>query len=88
MSLNLACFSLADILVLADTARAGGRALPTSTRMSARIKCVQGHVSPAVFVLAWSRGGHGEHGGSEYVPPSAFLMMTSCALTMLYSVLH
>ena len=39
-------FSLAEILVLAGTADAGGMAPPTSTRMSARLKCVQERSSP------------------------------------------
>ena len=33
-------------LVLAGTTGAGGMAQPTSTRISSRIPCVQGHVSP------------------------------------------
>ena len=39
-------FDLADILVLAGTAGAGGMAVITSTRISARLKCVLEHVSP------------------------------------------
>ena len=35
-------FRVADILVLAGTADAGGMAPPASTRISARPKCVQG----------------------------------------------
>ena len=38
--------SLAEILVLDGTAAAGRMAPPTSTRISARMKCVQGHSSP------------------------------------------
>ena len=36
----------ADILVLAGTIGVGGMAPSISTRISARMKCVQGHVSP------------------------------------------
>ena len=36
----------AEIMVLAGTTGAGGMAPPTSTRTSARLKRVQGHVSP------------------------------------------
>ena len=43
MSLNT--FQLAEILVLAGAAGAGGMALQTSTRISARQKRVQGHRS-------------------------------------------
>ena len=39
-------FSLAEILVVAGTAGAGGMAPPTSTRISARMKGFQGHSSP------------------------------------------
>ena len=39
-------FSLAEILVLADTVGAGRMAPPTSTRISAGMKCVQEHNSP------------------------------------------
>ena len=38
-------FSLAEILVLDGTTGAGGMAPPASTRISATMKCVQGHVS-------------------------------------------
>ena len=38
-------FSLAEMLVLAATAGAGRMAPPTSTKISAGLKCVQGHVS-------------------------------------------
>ena len=38
-------FSLAEILVLAGTTGTGGMAPPTSTRIPARLKFVQGHVS-------------------------------------------
>ena len=54
-------FSLAEILVLAGTAGAGGMAPPTSTRISARMKSGQGHGS-AVAMLAQedaARGGKG-----------------------------
>ena len=47
-------FSLAVILVLAGIAGAGRKALPASTRISARMKHVQGHSSP---VNVESRGG-------------------------------
>ena len=40
------CFILAETLVLAGTAGVSGMAPPTSTRISARLKFVQGHVSP------------------------------------------
>ena len=39
-------FSLGEMLVLAGTAGAGSMTPPTSTRISARLKCGQGHVSP------------------------------------------
>ena len=39
-------FILADILVLAGAASASGMTPPTSTRISASLKCVQGHSSP------------------------------------------
>ena len=39
-------FSLADIIALAGTAGAGIMAPPTSTRITARLKRVHGHVSP------------------------------------------
>ena len=39
-------FSLAEILVLAGITSAGGMVPPTSTRISARMKCGQGHSSP------------------------------------------
>ena len=39
-------FSLAEILVLAGTAGAGGMPPPTSARISARLKCVHEHSSP------------------------------------------
>ena len=39
-------FSLAEIVVLAGTAGAGGMTPPTSTRISARMKRVQEHSSP------------------------------------------
>ena len=39
-------FSLAEILVLAGTAGTGGLTPPTLTRISVKMKCVQGHVSP------------------------------------------
>ena len=51
-----ACFRLADILVLADGAGADRMAPPTCTRISARLKYVQGHVSP-VNNAAGGRGG-------------------------------
>ena len=44
-------FSLAEIQVLAGTAGAGRIAPPTSTRISARLKLVQRHVSPVNMVL-------------------------------------
>ena len=56
-------FSLAEILVLACTTGAGGRAPPASTRIYARMKCVQGHSSP-VNVLscrAWRSGEQAVH---------------------------
>ena len=40
---------LAEMLVLADAAGAGGMASPASTRISAWMKCVQGHVSPREY---------------------------------------
>ena len=39
-------FSLPEILVLAGTTGAGRMTPPTSARISARLKRVQGHVSP------------------------------------------
>ena len=39
-------FSLAEILVLVGTAGASGMTPPSSTRISARMKCVQEHSSP------------------------------------------
>ena len=42
---ELRSFSLAEILVLAGTAGAGGMAPPASTMISASMKCVQGHSS-------------------------------------------
>ena len=39
-------FSLAEILVLVGTAGAGRMALSSSTRISAWMKCVQGHCLP------------------------------------------
>ena len=39
-------FSVAEILVLAGTAGAGGMAPPAITSIFARLKCVQGHVLP------------------------------------------
>ena len=45
-------FSLAEILVMAVTAGAGGMAPPTSTRISDRLKRVQRHVSP-VTACRW-----------------------------------
>ena len=50
-------FSLAEILVLTGTAGAGGMAPPTSTMISTRMKCVQGHILPvnmfAIVVSPW-----------------------------------
>ena len=49
--------SLAEILVLAGSAGAGGMAPPASTRFSARLERVQDHSSPrggcSVYAICW-----------------------------------
>ena len=51
--------SLAEILVLAGTSGAGGMAPPTSNRISARMECVQGHVSLVGMVRGRMQGSRG-----------------------------
>ena len=55
LSINNLCswtlINLAEILVLAGTAGAGGMAPPTSTGISDRLKCVQGHSSAVNIAL-------------------------------------